>query len=319
MPVYVQLCACECVCAHTHTCAHVQQGGPLCNFYCAVPLEPPTDSFSSHEHHFPTSYLEIIARHKEKAQKERSVPGADSHPICLFFVLSLCLTQTHAQADIYHTSTHTLAHIHMGTYMQAPLFLNYLGVSFPSHWASPYTTVVRLQPSVTNIDKVIYLICHFCSKFTRWLTVCKSTSLQHASESQVVHWIALSLQPLDLFGNGCSQASLVLGTPFWSYVHRLLLSVWPQDFDVSLRTDSVTHSVSLVCVPLRDGIRGDSTALAADVSTGYLTKVILNFLKSALHLINNGVAFQGQANILIFIYSLLYLAFTDSYSWNELG
>lgn len=76
----------------------------------------------------------------------------------------------------------------------------------------------------------------------------------------------------------------------------------------------MTHSVSLVCVPLRDDLGGDSTPLTADVSIGYLIKVILNFLKSALHLINNGMAFQRQANILIFIYSLLYLAFTDSYS-----
>lgn len=311
------------MCVYASVCASVQWGGPLCNLYCVVSLEPPTDSFSSHEHHFPTSYLEIIARHKTKSQKE-CVPGAGSHPnrsftICLFFILSLCLTQTYAHADIYHTSTHILTHIHMVTYMQVPLFLNYLGVSFPSHRAFPYTTVVWLQTSVTNIDKVIYLIYHFCSKFTRWLTVCKSTSLQHASESQVVHWITLSLQLLGVFGNGCSQASLVLGTPFWSYSHRLLLSVWSQDFDVSLRIDSVTHSVSLVCVPLRDDIRGDSTPLAADVSIGYLIKVILNFLKSALHLINNGMAFQRQANILIFIYSLLYLAFTDSYSWYELG
>lgn len=149
----------------------------------------------------------------------------------------------HTQIYI-HTNTHTLTHIHMGTHMQAPLFPNYLGLSFPSHWTFHYTTIARLQPSVTNIDKVIYLIYHFCSKFTRWLTVCKSTSPQHASESQVVHLLPC-LFSLCLFGKGCFPASLVLETPFRSHFHRLLFSVWPLDFDVSSWIDSVTHTLTI--------------------------------------------------------------------------
>lgn len=192
MPMCVHVCASVCV------CVCVQRGGPLCNFYCAVPLEPPTDSLSSHEHRFPTSSLEIIARckrsHGRKEFLGQTVTPLAVLPFVYLFVLSLCLTQTHAQTYKYmhtqtyiHTSTHTLTHIHMGTHMQAPLFPNYLGVTFPSHWTLHYTTITRLQPSVTNIDKVIYLIYHFCPKFTHWLTVCKSTSPQHASESRVVH------------------------------------------------------------------------------------------------------------------------------------
>lgn len=215
----------------------------------------------------------------------------------------------HTQTYI-HTSTHTLTHIHMGTHMQAPLFPNYLGVSFPSHWTFHYTTITQLQPSVTNIDKVIYLIYHFCSKFTRWLTVCKSTSPQHASESRVVHLLpclcSLSVYWKGLFsGFACA----------WNTISKSL----PSPAVFSLTSGLWCFLVNRFSDPLLDDIREDSTPLAVGVSTGFLIKLSWIFLKSSLRLINNGTAFQGRANLLVFIYSLLYLVFTGNYSWNELG